>query len=139
MRRTICLAVVLLCAGSGLAQPLRRPEAPRFSAVVAAHFDQWDADHNATLSPDEIDRLVVNPAIHGPEAAALAAMKLVVRSTKIKPPQLTRDFLAEHSDEPAGLPVEEPGDSTRAAPGQPAAPFRGRPPPHQRLQARALF
>ena len=115
MRRPTLLAIALLFAGPALAQPPQRPAPMRFSAVVAEHFDAWDTDHNSILSPEEIDKLVVNPDIHGPSAAALAAMKLVVRSNKIKPPELTREFIASHSDDPAGSPIEEPTDSTRAA------------------------
>jgi hypothetical protein len=113
MRTTIAVSLVLtsVCLG----QSRVRPEAPRFSAVVALHFDAWDQDHNAVLSPEEIDRLVVDPAIRGKDAAALAAMKLVIRSNKIKPPELTRDFLEHHADDPAGEAVEAPADARAAA------------------------
>jgi hypothetical protein len=113
MRLTAALCIFL--TGSALAQPPKRPEAPRFSAVVAERFDAWDKDHNAVLSPEEIDRLVVNPSIRGKDAAALAAMKLVVRSNKIKPPELTRDFLEHHAEDPAGEPIETPADAKAAA------------------------
>src|ERR1043165_7678256 len=113
------LACLSLC-GVAFAQPAKRSEPVRFSVVVGAHFDAWDADRNATLSPEEIDKLVVDLSIHGNEAAALAAMKLVVRSTKIKAPALTREFVSAHSEEPAGELIDQP---TKDAPGaRPARP-----------------
>ena len=81
-----------------------------FSEVAVEAFDEWDANDDGTLSAAEIDHLVVSPKYKGEHAAALAAMKLVVRSTKITPPVLTLDFVQNHSKDPAGeaLPSEMP-------------------------------
>ncbi len=126
-RPWLLAATSLLVLAPALAQPPKHPEPPRFSAVVAESFDAWDADHNSTLSPDEIDKLVVDPSIRGQQAAALAAMKLVVRSNKIKPPALTRDFIASHSDEPAGSPIEEqPTPDAGSKPARPPASLQKR-------------
>jgi hypothetical protein len=113
MRRPASLLSLLLCAVAS-AQP--RPMAGSFSDAVLPRFDAWDANHDGTLSPAEIDGLVVSPAFTGKEAAALAAMKLVVRSTKIRPPDLTRDFVANHSSDPAGELIDKSSSDARIAP-----------------------
>lgn len=119
------VAVLAIHTGS-LAQGVRaRP----FSEVAAEAFDEWDADRNGTLSAEELDRLVVSPQFSGEHAAALAAMKLVVRSAKVTPPDLTLDFVTNHSKEPAGelLPSEQ---ANAPDPNNPDArrPTGGRPP-----------
>lgn len=118
------LALVALQTAT-LAQSTRS-ESRSFSVVATESFNVWDADHNGTLSPEEIDKLVVDPRIKGEQAAALAAMKLVVRSNKIKPPELTRDFVENHSKDPAGeaLPSElkpdpNSADKSNAKPARP--------------------
>ncbi len=103
---SVILALIAL-QGIALAQPTKSDVRP-FSVIAAESFTSWDADRNGTLSPEEIDKLVVDPKYKGEQAAALAAMKLTVRSNKIKPPELTRDFVGNHSKDPAGeaLPSE---------------------------------
>ena len=107
MRIRFSLSLVALLAWTpvALAQSSRA-----FSEIATESFDAWDADDDGTLSPSEIDALVVEPKFKGEYAAALAAMKLVVRSTKVTPPTLTLDFVQNRSREPAGevLPSEQP-------------------------------
>lgn len=110
--------------GQTLAQPTKSDARP-FSVIAKESFDAWDINRDGTLQPDEIDKLVVDPKIKGEQAAALAAMKLVVRSYKIKPPELTRDFVENHSKDPAGeaLPSEMKPDPNKPEPkvdGKPA-------------------
>jgi hypothetical protein len=72
-----------------------RATPPRFAEVVASNFEAWDADHDGSLSSSEIDKLVVNPSIQGPEAAAAAALKRILRSEKYELPSLTKAFLTK--------------------------------------------
>jgi hypothetical protein len=95
MRTVWALAGSVVIAGAAFAQP--PSHTPRFSEVVAEHFESWDADHNGRISPTEIDRACVNSAIRGPEAAAVAALKRIVRSEKYELPPLTREFLSKSS------------------------------------------
>jgi hypothetical protein len=94
MRPTRLLALSL-CAllapapHAALADPRPTP----FAAAVAGAFDRWDSDHDGVLSPAEIDALVVAPGVKGEEAAAVAAIKLMVRSGRYALPPLTRDYL----------------------------------------------
>lgn len=120
MRKSVLFLSLLALCPAALAQTAaKKPEARPFATVAATAFDKWDADDNNVLSPQEIDRLVVDPRVRGEEAAAIAAMKLVVRSTKIAPPELTKDFVENRSKEPAGEPLPDPAPN--AKPGQPDA------------------
>ncbi len=118
------LLVLILGHGLSLAQTTKSDARP-FSVIANESFEAWDMNHDGTLQPEEIDKLVVDPKIKGEQAAALAAMKLVVRSNKIKPPELTRDFVENHSKDPAGeaLPSEmkpEPAKPDSKVDGKPA-------------------
>ncbi|MCA3007151.1 MAG: hypothetical protein INH34_02120, partial [Phycisphaerales bacterium] len=112
--RLLRLAVVALLAIALAAQqdPVRPPVAPTpkpaspkaanpdsatatFDATVAQHFDAWDADDDLTLSPDEIDRACIDPKVTGAAAAAIAAIKRVVRSGSYELPPLTLDGLTK--------------------------------------------
>lgn len=116
MLRTSAVVLLAMLAGQALAQPPARYRPTPFAEVAERHFDRWDADGDGTLSPVELDRLVVSAEPKGEEAAALAAMKLAVRSSKVKPPVLTRDFVVNRSMEPAGeiLDSEREGGDSRA-------------------------
>jgi hypothetical protein len=59
---------------------------------VLARFETWDLDGDDVLEAAEIDRLVVDPAHAGEEAAALAAIKLALRSGRIEPAPLRRSL-----------------------------------------------
>ncbi|HEX4612970.1 MAG TPA: C2 family cysteine protease [Urbifossiella sp.] len=82
--------LLLLLPAAALAQP---PAAPSFVDQVKAHFARWDRDGNGTLSREEIDRAVADPAVKGPEAAAVVALRRAVRNTKTPLPPLTRDTI----------------------------------------------
>ncbi len=103
------------------AAPHGKAVVPSFAMVVAERFSAWDRDGNGTLSPTEIDTLCVDPAIRGPEAAAVAALKRVVRSAKYAVPPMTPDgILNKTSASPvAGAKVEdaERADAAERAPG----------------------
>jgi hypothetical protein len=141
--RLLRLAVVALLAIALAAQqdPVRPPVAPTpkpaspkaanpnsatatFDATVAQHFDAWDADDDLTLSPDEIDRACIDPKVTGAAAAAIAAIKRVVRSGSYELPPLTLDGLtkaprtraaAPKADAPTPSPA---GDADRADSGE---------------------
>lgn len=76
-------------------QPVVKVPMYRFDAVVLEHFDAWDTNHDGVLQPDEIDNLAVNASVKGEPAAAVAALKLAARNTKLPCPTLTRDFFTE--------------------------------------------
>lgn len=117
IRRTLPVIAALSVVSLAWAQTTQ-PAARTFSDVAAESFASWDENKDGTLSADEVDKLVVEPKFKGEYAAALAAMKLVVRSSKVKPPELTLDFVTNHSKEPAGelLPSEQPNTPEPAAP-----------------------
>lgn len=88
-------------------------QAPRkpatFAEVVATHFAAWDQDHDGVLEDAEIDRLCVVPGPVGEEAAAIAALKRVVRSGKYAVPTLTREVLtAPPAPKTASAPAPKP-------------------------------
>ena len=60
-----------------------------FIKTVSANFLRWDKDHNQTLSVEELDAAIENPANRGQAAAALAALKRAARSTNYTLPPLT--------------------------------------------------
>ncbi len=67
-------------------------QATPFQEQVAKRFPKWDLDCDRTLSPTEIDRLVVDSAIKGEEAAALGVIKSILRGKKWELPPLTFDY-----------------------------------------------
>jgi hypothetical protein len=141
--RLLRLAVVALLAIALAAQqdPVRPPVAPTpkpaspkaanpdsatatFDATVAQHFDAWDADDDLTLSPDEIDRACIDPKVTGAAAAAIAAIKRVVRSNSYEVPPLTLDGLTKAQRTRAAAPKADAptpasaGDADRADSGE---------------------
>ncbi len=91
-------AVAILALMVGLASPVLAVDHD-FTVVVAAHFDLWDADNDGELSPAELDSLTIDPTIVGEEAAAIASIKLTVRSGKYELPKvLTLDYLTTQPD-----------------------------------------
>jgi hypothetical protein len=64
-----------------------------FVAVVLRDWSKWDVDNNGTISFAEINRAVADPSLTGDDAAASAAMKMVIRSrTGRELPPLTRAY-----------------------------------------------
>jgi hypothetical protein len=141
--RLLRLAVVALLAIALAAQqdPVRPPVAPTpkpaspkaanpdsatatFDATVAQHFDAWDADDDLTLSADEIDRACLDPKVTGAAAAAIAAIKRVVRSNSYEVPPLTLDGLTKAQRTRAAAPKADAptpasaGDADRADSGE---------------------
>jgi hypothetical protein len=87
--------LVVVAAASGPAWAQSTSRTPRFAEIVSDHFAAWDADHDGRISPSEIDRACVSADVHGPEAAAIAALKRIIRSEKYDLPALTKDYLAK--------------------------------------------
>jgi hypothetical protein len=93
---------VLTLALAGAAIPLRaaleskRPAHTPFVAVLLRDFDSWDANHDGVLSADEIEHVVMDPAVKGDDAAAAAAIKLLSRSKKNTLPPLTKSFFEQY-------------------------------------------
>jgi hypothetical protein len=61
----------------------------QFMAAISSRFYAWDLDHNQTLSMDELDAAIKDPANTGRPAAALAALKRASLSTDYSLPPLT--------------------------------------------------
>ena len=68
-----------------------------FLAVVSARFATWDADRNGELSAAELDTLVIDPKITGPDAAAVGALRRAARGSRTMPAvtSLTLDHIRE--------------------------------------------
>lgn len=81
---------ILLCGILLLAAPDAKP-ATQFIDVVETNFTRWDLNRNGALAPEEIDRLVVEPSIKGDEAAAIGAIKTMLRLGYPMPP-LTLEY-----------------------------------------------
>jgi hypothetical protein len=76
-----------------------------FMEAVAARFYAWDLDHNETLSAEELDVAIKDPANTGRSAAALAALKRASLSTNYTLPPLTFYNIRELASRPqAGQP-----------------------------------
>lgn len=76
--------------------PLQPPVKGAFLEQVKAHFAEWDTDHDASLSNNEMDLALANPAVKGPAAAAAVAVWSSIRSTKERTP-LTLDVIAQNA------------------------------------------
>lgn len=83
--------VCILSLGAALAAEEKRS----FLDLVTARFERWDRDHDGVLTPAELDAAVADPSNQGDEAAALAALKRVSRSTRLKVPPLTLAYVRE--------------------------------------------
>jgi tetratricopeptide (TPR) repeat protein len=64
---------------------------------VAANFATWDANHDQTLSTEELDAAIEDPANKGPAAAALAALRRAGSITNVQP--LTLDHIRKLADD----------------------------------------
>lgn len=90
----ISLTAALLLGLASLVQPEGRGNRPSgFAGVIAREFAAWDADKNGELTAGEIDVLSVDPKIKGDSAAAVASLKLIVRSNTYLLPKLTKEYL----------------------------------------------
>jgi hypothetical protein len=69
--------------------------------AVAARFYAWDLDHNQTLSIEELNVAIKDPANTGRSAAALAALKRASLSTNFTLPALTFNNIRELALRPA--------------------------------------
>lgn len=74
---------------------------------MAARFDAWDADRDGKLSAAEVDDLIDEPKVTGPEAAALAVLKQIQRSDKYGQPEPDREMLKEFTA--GGTPGDDAG------------------------------
>jgi hypothetical protein len=92
-RHTVALFAVLFLGPAALA-------APTFSDIVHRRFQAWDANGDGKLMPDEVDRLSVDAAWKGDDAAAIATIKLAMRSKKDAIASLSLADLEETSQRP---------------------------------------
>ncbi|MBX3410249.1 MAG: hypothetical protein KF859_10230 [Phycisphaeraceae bacterium] len=125
-RRTFPLfAAFLLAAGHAAAQQ----SLPRFTEVVREHFTLWDLDGDGTLSLDEIDSWASRADLAGHQAAAMATIKAVARSTRWTLPPLTHEYLVDGIE-----PTQADADDSDAAFDGSAGPASGRPPFESRFR-----
>src|SRR5689334_22812774 len=106
------LTPILVAAVVGLlADPPKGP--PPFAEVVTKNFARWDKDKNGELSLDEVNRAIGDPAVKGPEAAAVAALRRGMKSPKGGPTKVTvADLTTPKSTKPA---PEKPAAEKTAA------------------------
>ena len=106
-------AVVTAIAVAGLGSLAFADEAKQtpFVSSVTRNFQTWDADRNGELSKAEIDALFRDPKITGDDAAAVSALKLITRSSKIKLPALTVGYFNDYNAKVIGtIRAETSGD-----------------------------
>jgi hypothetical protein len=91
----LCLAAVMPAAfAAGGDKPAVPPSTAAFLGQVDAHFASWDADRDGALSRAELDAAVGDAKRTGPEAAAVAALKIAAKSKKYRlPSPLTVDAI----------------------------------------------
>ncbi len=112
------LAAFCEMAGPGSAA-VSAPATPAFTTIVNQYFSQWDTDGSAALSPEEIDHAVANPQFKDEAAAAIGAIKVVVRGGKYNLPPLTKAYLlASPLTEPTGPEVDPAFRDDPAKPGK---------------------
>jgi len=104
-------------AGSAILQT-RTNNVPQFAEVVKRYFSQWDANGDGILSNDEIDKAVMNPDFHDEVAAAIAAIKVVVRGGRYDLPPLTKEYLTASPLRETGVTADLTTQSVDAAPGK---------------------
>jgi hypothetical protein len=90
-----------------------------FVAVLVRDFDKWDANHDGTLTIDEVDRAVADPKVTGDDAAAAAAMKMVMRGRAGKElPPLTKAYFEDYNGKAVGIASKlNPEDAPKATDG----------------------
>ena len=120
VKRTRTSALALALAGLCLAANRNaKPAAvggPHHSPFVAAlmrDWSAWDTNHDDTLSPAEIDRAVLDPAVRGEDAAVAATLKMASRSKKISCPPLTKAYFEQVDAHPVA-PHGSDADAARA-------------------------
>jgi hypothetical protein len=69
-----------------------------FIKLVGERFASWDQNRDGRLSADEVDRLIADPSISGPEAAAVAAIHRYLRCEG-NPSAITRRSLLTHAQQ----------------------------------------
>jgi Calpain family cysteine protease len=87
------LCLLLAASGVAFADPPAAP--PTFSEQVNRHFAKWDRNSDDALSLEEINKAVIDPAVQGPEAAAVAALRRFVRNAKTASTGLTREEISK--------------------------------------------
>ena len=77
MRTVACILLILLSCStvSAIEVPVESP----FLTAAQTNFDAWDLNHDGRLTMEEVDDGVVNPAVNGDAAAALAVIKYLQR------------------------------------------------------------
>lgn len=91
--------LLLLCVA---ATAFHAHGASAFLGVVTGRFQKWDADHDGVLSTTEIEHAVASPEFKGNEAAALASLRLAVKTKAYKLPALTLEQIRKLVPRPQG-------------------------------------
>ena len=87
---SLAVASLLLFTPGAIAQ---RAGESSVVAVIESSFHRWDIDSDGEISAPEIDAVITDPSTKGPDAAAAAAIKLAMRSPKVKMGAISRGEL----------------------------------------------
>ena len=86
-RLELWLIIAIVMGGSRVLAQTKSGEL--FFEQVAQEFKHWDKDTNSVLSTNELDLAVADAQVAGKNAAAVAALKRALRSTRYQLPPLT--------------------------------------------------
>ena len=95
-----CILVFLTAAAIVNAADSRSQQeeaAAEFQQIVEKNFDAWDHDHDASIGPKDINRLIASPHIAGSSAAAVVLVRRRFSTSQGdgKPTAFTKDQLLE--------------------------------------------
>ncbi len=89
--------LLLLAVAPAQGDEVTNKAATTFVDTVAANFSTWDTNHDRTLSAEELDGAIEDPANKGPAAAALATLRHAGSVTNVPP--LTLANIAKLADD----------------------------------------
>jgi len=72
---------------------------PSFADVIGDRFEAWDGNFDGALTIDEVERVIVDPQVKGPDAAAAVAIRRTLRNSKYGISKLTLAELNELASE----------------------------------------
>jgi hypothetical protein len=135
----ISLPVLTEAATPPATRPATGPAAGTFVERVTANFPAWDRDRDGSLSANEIELAVHDPAVRGPDAAAAAALRRAIRADRsvkaYSMSQIGGSTAAPGADRPAAV---TPAAKDQAAAGDPARAAAWKRPKFEALYAAAL-
>lgn len=85
---------------------------PTFAQVAMSAFDQWDLDHNGSITAVEVEKSALDAQFHGPQAAALAALHKYLGAVK-QDPILDKSWFQNYQPAPLVIPKGTKADDAR--------------------------